>query len=115
MTIHVVLSDRTRGLIGKNELREMKRSAFLINTSRSPIVESDALYEALTEKWIAGAALDVFDAEPVPPSDRLRSVPNLLATPHLGYVTGENYRRYFSEVVDDIRAFLSGNPIRQLS
>jgi phosphoglycerate dehydrogenase-like enzyme len=114
ITIHLVLSDRTRGLIGGPELRRMKPSAFLVNTSRAAIVDQEAMVEALQQRWIAGAAVDVFDEEPLPPDHVLRTLPNLLATPHLGYVTQDNYRRFYREAVEDIRAFLDGAPIRVL-
>jgi len=112
VTIHLVLSDRTRGLIGRRELRRMKPTALLVNTSRGAIVDEAALVEALENGWIAGAGIDVFEQEPLPPGHRLRSVRNLLATPHLGYVTEANYRLFFSDAVEDIRAFLDGSPIR---
>jgi phosphoglycerate dehydrogenase-like enzyme len=115
VTIHLILSRRTRGLLGAPELRRMKRTAYLINTSRAAIVDPDALLQALREGWIAGAGLDVFEEEPPAPNDPLRSLPNVLATPHLGYVSEENYRTYFAEAVEDIRAFLDGSPIRVLS
>jgi phosphoglycerate dehydrogenase-like enzyme len=115
VTIHLVLSDRTRGLLGADDLRRMKRSAYLVNTSRAPIVDRQALVRALQERWIAGAAVDVFDDEPLPPDDVMRTLPNLLATPHLGYVTRANYQTFYGEAVEDIRAFLDGAPIRVLS
>jgi phosphoglycerate dehydrogenase-like enzyme len=115
VSIHLVLSDRTRGLIGAAELRRMRPTAFLVNTSRAPIVDMDALILALREQWIAGAGVDVFDREPLPANDVLRTVPNLLATPHLGYVTKGNYARYFKEAVEDIAAFLAGTPVRVLN
>jgi phosphoglycerate dehydrogenase-like enzyme len=114
LTIHLVLSDRTRGLLGAGELRQMKPTAYLINTSRAPIVDRDALVQALREGWIAGAGLDVFDEEPPPPDDPLRSLPNVVATPHLGYVSRDNYRTYYGEAVEDIAAFLNGTLIRVL-
>jgi len=115
VTIHLVLSPRTRGLFGAAELRRMKPTSYLINTSRAAIVERQALVQALREKWIAGAGLDVFEQEPPPADDPLRSLPNVLATPHLGYVSAENYRTYYGEAVEDIAAFLDGSPIRALS
>ncbi len=114
VSIHLVLGERTRGLIGAAELRRMRPSAYLINTSRAQIVDRDALVEALRNEWIAGAGLDVFEIEPLPEDDVLRSLPNVLATPHLGYVTQGNYRTYFREAVEDIQAFLAGSPIRTL-
>ena len=114
VSIHLVLSARTRGLLGASDLRQMKPSAYLINTSRGPIVDQQALVQALRERWIAGAALDVFHEEPPPADDPVRSLPNVLATPHLGYVSVENYRTYYGEAVEDIVAFLKGSPIREL-
>ncbi len=114
VSIHLILSGRTRGLLDADALRRMKRTAFLINTSRAPIVDRDALVRALREGWIAGAGLDVFEVEPVPADDPLRSMPNVVATPHVGYVSDANYRTYFGEAVDDIRAFLDGAPVRVL-
>jgi phosphoglycerate dehydrogenase-like enzyme len=114
VTVHLVLSDRTRGLLGAEDLRRMKPTAYLINTSRAPIVERQALVQALQERWIAGAGLDVFEEEPPRPDDPLRSLPNVLATPHLGYVSEGNYRTYYGEAVEDIAAFLNGQPIRVL-
>jgi phosphoglycerate dehydrogenase-like enzyme len=115
VSIHLVLSVRTRGLIGAAELRRMRPTAYLINTSRAPIVDREALVEALRSGWIAGAGLDVFETEPLPADDPLRSLPNVLATPHLGYVTQGNYGVYYREAVEDIQAFLAGSPIRKLS
>lgn len=115
VSIHLVFSDRTRGLIGATELKRMRSSAYLINTSRAAIVDQAALIQALQQKWIAGAGIDVFEREPLPADDVLRSLPNLLATPHLGYVSQSNYRTYYRETVEDIQAFLAGTPIRQLT
>ncbi len=112
VSIHLVLSGRTRGLLGREDLRRMKPTAYLINTSRGPIVDEAALLEALRERWIAGAGLDVFDVEPPRPDSPFRTLPNVLATPHLGYVTEANYRVYYGEAAEDVRAFLDGNPIR---
>ena len=114
VSIHLVLSDRTRGLIGATELKRMRPSAYLINTSRAAIIDQAALIQALQQRWIAGAGLDVFELEPLPSDDVLRSLPTLLATPHLGYVSQSNYRTYFREAVEDIQAFLAESPIRQL-
>ncbi|WP_434445057.1 D-2-hydroxyacid dehydrogenase family protein [Lentzea sp. E54] len=113
-SIHLVLSDRTRGLVDAAALACLKPSAFLVNTSRAAIVDSDALLEVLRHKRIAGAGLDVFEVEPLPVTDELRTLPNVLATPHLGYVTEGNYRTYFREAVEDIHAFVAGEPIREL-
>jgi phosphoglycerate dehydrogenase-like enzyme len=115
LSIHVQLSPRTRGLIGAKELGLMKEGAYLINTSRGPIVEEAALIEALREKRIAGAGLDVFDIEPLPIGHPLRQLDNVVLTPHLGYVTKQNYEAYFAGMADDIRAFLDGSPVRVLA
>jgi len=115
VSIHLVLSDRTRGLLRADDLRRMKPTAYLINTSRAPIVDHDALVHALRERWIAGAGLDVFEKEPPPADDPLPSMPNVLATPHLGYVSKRSYGTYYREAVEDIEAFLAGSPIRTLS
>ena len=114
ITVHLILSPRTRGLIGASELGLMKSSAYIINTSRGPIIEETALLTALREKKIAGAGLDVFDVEPLPTDHPLRKMDNVVLTPHLGYVAIQNYRAYFAGVVDDIRAFLDGKPVRVL-
>jgi phosphoglycerate dehydrogenase-like enzyme len=112
ITIHVVLSQRTRGLIGPKELGLMKPTAYLINTSRGPIVDEAALLAALREKRIAGAGLDVFDVEPLPRDHPFRKMDNVVLTPHLGYVSMQNYRAYFTGVVEDIRGWLDGKPVR---
>jgi D-3-phosphoglycerate dehydrogenase len=112
ITIHIVLSDRSRGLIGARELGLMKKSAYLVNTSRGPIVDEKALIAALDAKQIAGAGLDVFDTEPLPLDHPFRTMDNVVITPHLGYVSEQNYRKYFPDVVADIRGFLDGKPVR---
>ncbi|POX43087.1 hydroxyacid dehydrogenase [Streptomyces sp. Ru73] len=114
VSVHLVLGERTRGLIGEAELKRMRPTAYLVNTSRAALVDQDALATALREGWIAGAATDVFDQEPLPADHPYRSLPNLLATPHLGYVTRRNYEVYFQQAVEDITAFLAGTPVRQL-
>ncbi|MEU8511627.1 D-2-hydroxyacid dehydrogenase family protein [Kitasatospora sp. NPDC048722] len=114
VSVHVDLNEGTRGLIGDAELDLMKPAAYLVNTSRAAIVDQTALIAALTDGRIAGAAVDVFDVEPLPADHPMRTVPRLLATPHLGYVTRDNYRRYYGEAVEDIAAFLAGDPIRRL-
>jgi len=115
VTIHNVLSARSRGTVGANEFGLMKPSAFLINTSRGPIVDEAALIAALRGKKIAGAGLDVFDTEPLPVDHPLRKMDNVVLTPHLGYVSEQNYRSYFAGVVDDIRGFLDGKPVRVMT
>jgi len=115
VSVHLVLGDRTRGLVGERELAMMKPTAFLINTARGPIVDEHALIYALRHSVIAGAALDVFDEEPLPVDHPLRRLENALLTPHLGYVTTENYRLAYGEAVEDIRAFLAGAPVRVLA
>jgi phosphoglycerate dehydrogenase-like enzyme len=114
VSLHVVLSERTRGLIGPKEFALMKPSAYLINTARGPIVEEAALIAALRDKRIAGAGLDVYDIEPLPAGHPLRALDNVVLSPHLGYVTAENFRTCYAGVVEDIRAYLDGKPIRLL-
>jgi phosphoglycerate dehydrogenase-like enzyme len=114
LTVHLALGDRSRGLLGRAEIAAMRPTAFLVNTARSAIVDQEALVEALVHGRIAGAGLDVFDREPLPADDPLRTLPNVLATPHLGYVAADNYRRFFGEAVEDIAAFLAGAPVRVL-
>jgi phosphoglycerate dehydrogenase-like enzyme len=106
VSIHLVLSDRTRGLIGTAEFKLMKRSARLVNTSRGPIVVEAALIEALKTDQIAGAALDVFDVEPLPLDHPYRSIDKLLATPHIGYVSRGLYERFYADTVSNISAWL---------
>jgi D-3-phosphoglycerate dehydrogenase len=112
ITIHLVLSDRTRGLIGAKEFGLMKKTAYLVNTSRGPIVEEKALINALNGKQIAGAGLDVFDVEPLPLDHVFRKMDNVVITPHLGYVSQQNYEKYYPDIVDNIRGFLDGKPTR---
>ncbi|MFI1621889.1 D-2-hydroxyacid dehydrogenase family protein [Streptomyces lydicus] len=114
VSVHLVLGERTRGLLGAAELRRMRPTSYLINTSRAAIVDQSALLQALRENRIAGAGLDVFEQEPLPADHPLRTLPNVLALPHLGYVTRRNYEGYFQQAVEDITAFLAGAPIRQL-
>jgi phosphoglycerate dehydrogenase-like enzyme len=114
VTVHQVLSKRTRGLLGARELALMKPTALLVNTSRAPIVDTVALLAALEEGRIGGAGLDVFDEEPLPADHPLRIAPRTLLTPHIGYVTEEVFRTYYQGVVEDITAFLDGSPIRTL-
>ena len=114
VTIHLVLSDRTRGLLGARELALMRPTAYLINTSRGPIVDEHALIATLRAGAIAGAGLDVFDEEPLPPDHALRRLPNTVITPHLGYVTEETYRVFYPQALEDVRGFLAGTPVRVL-
>jgi D-3-phosphoglycerate dehydrogenase len=114
VSLHVVLSERTRGLIGANELALMKPTAYLVNTARGPIVDEAALIATLREKRIAGAGLDVYDIEPLPADHPLRQLDNVVLAPHLGYVTAENFRTCYGGVVENIRAYLDGTPIRLL-
>ncbi|HUP16894.1 MAG TPA: D-2-hydroxyacid dehydrogenase family protein [Acidimicrobiia bacterium] len=115
VSIHLRLSDRTRGLIGEADLDKMKPTAYLINTSRGEIVDTAALLAALDSGALAGAGIDVFDVEPLPPDDRLRTHHKILATPHIGYVTDATYRVFYSEAVEDIAAWQAGTPIRVLT
>jgi phosphoglycerate dehydrogenase-like enzyme len=114
LTIHLKLGDRTKGLVGARELGLMKPGAYLVNTSRGPIVSEDALIEALQERRIGGAALDVFDEEPLAAGHPFRFLPNVLATPHIGYVTENTYHVAYPQIVEAIRAWIDGAPIRQL-
>jgi phosphoglycerate dehydrogenase-like enzyme len=114
LSIHLILSDRTRGIVGARELSIMKPTAYLINTSRGKIVEEVALLKALQEKKIAGAAIDVYDTEPLSADHMIRKLENVLLTPHIGYVTAENLDRMYQDAIEDILAFLDGKPIRVL-
>jgi phosphoglycerate dehydrogenase-like enzyme len=112
ISIHVLLSDRSRGMIGAADLARMKPTAYLINTARAAIVDQAALLSALTKGHIAGAGLDVFETEPLPLDSPLRKLDNVVITPHLGYVSVQAYEAYFRDMVENIRAFLDGGPIR---
>ena len=114
VSIHLVLSDRTRGLLGARELGLMKRTAYLVNTSRGPIVDEAALVRALQDGTIAGAGLDVFEPEPLALDHPFRTLSNTVITPHLGYVTEETYRVFFGHALEDVQAFLRGAPVRVL-
>ncbi|PBC66176.1 phosphoglycerate dehydrogenase-like enzyme [Streptomyces sp. TLI_235] len=114
VSIHLALGDRTRGLLGAPELALMKPTALLVNTSRAAIVDQDALLAALHGGRIAGAGIDVFDIEPLPADHPMRTAPRLLATPHLGYVSRANYETYYRHAVEDIEAYLAGEPVRLL-
>ena len=115
VSLHIPLTPKSRGLIGAAEFALMKPSAFLINTSRGPIVEEAALLAALRDNRIAGAGLDVYDVEPLPLDHPLRKLDNVVLTPHLGYASQQNYRAYFAGVVEDIRGFLDRKPVRVLT
>jgi phosphoglycerate dehydrogenase-like enzyme len=115
VSIHVVLNASTRGMIKARELALMKPTAFLVNTSRGPVVDEAALIDALEEKRLAGAGLDVFDVEPLPADHPFRRLDNLIATPHIGYVTDGTYRVFFREIVEDISAWLKGAPVRVIA
>ncbi|MEV0240935.1 D-2-hydroxyacid dehydrogenase family protein [Streptomyces sp. NPDC050674] len=114
VSVHLVLGERTRGLLGPAELALLKPTAYLVNTSRAAIVDQEALLDALHSGRIAGAGVDVFDIEPLPAGHPMRSAPRLLATPHLGYVSRANYATYYGHAVEDIRSFLDGAPVRRL-
>jgi phosphoglycerate dehydrogenase-like enzyme len=112
VTVHLVLSARTKAIIGAAELGWMKPTAYFVNTSRGPLVDEAALLSALKSRTIAGAALDVYDVEPLPPSHPFRSLDRLLVTPHIGFVTNETYRIFYGDTVENIAAWLGGTPIR---
>jgi phosphoglycerate dehydrogenase-like enzyme len=115
VTIHYTLSDRSRGMITARELGLMKPTAYLINTSRGPIVDEGALIGALRSRRIAGAGLDVFDIEPLPTDHPFRSMPNIVITPHVGYVTQEAYRSMFAESIENIQSWLAGDPVHVIN
>ncbi|MCP3169664.1 D-2-hydroxyacid dehydrogenase family protein [Myxococcus qinghaiensis] len=114
VTLHLVLGERTQGVVGAAELGAMKRSAYLVNTSRAGLLDEEALLSALRERRIAGAGLDVFSVEPLPREHPLRFLPNTVLTPHLGYVTRENHAVYYRDAVEDILAWSQGRPVRLL-
>jgi len=114
LTIHLVLSDRSRGLVDAEALSWMKPTARLVNTARGPIVDEQALVQALTTGRLAGAALDVYAEEPLPVDHPFRHLPNVLATPHVGYVSEQNYRQFYEQMIEDIQAWTKGAPIRVL-
>jgi phosphoglycerate dehydrogenase-like enzyme len=111
ISVHLVLGERSLGLVGATELESMKPTAYLINTSRGPIVDEQALIDVLKAGSIAGAGLDVFDVEPLPPDHPFRTLPNTVITPHQGYVTLENYEIFYRSAVDSVLAWIDGNPI----
>jgi phosphoglycerate dehydrogenase-like enzyme len=115
VTVHMVLSDRSRDLLGAEELRQMKQDAILVNTSRGPLINEAALIQALKEGWIGAAALDVYDQEPLPGDHPLRRLPNTLLTPHIGYATEATYKAFIPQTVENIQAYLAGKPIRVMN
>ncbi|MEE2570794.1 D-2-hydroxyacid dehydrogenase family protein [Pseudarthrobacter sp. J64] len=114
-TLHLRLSPRSENTVGEEELRLLGPEGILVNTARGPLVNQDALVKALSEGWIAGAALDVFDQEPLPAGHPLLSAPNTVLTPHLGYVTRESYRQFYGGAFEDVTAWMAGKPVRVLS
>lgn len=114
LTIHYLLSDRSRNLVKYDDISKMKKTAFIINTSRGPIINEDDLIKALQDEIIAGAGLDVYAIEPLPENHKLRFLPNVLLTPHIGYVTLDNYVKWYNQMAEDLQAFLEGKPIRIL-
>jgi phosphoglycerate dehydrogenase-like enzyme len=112
VTVHLVLSDRTRGIVGERELAMMKPTAYLVNTSRGPIVDESALIKAVQQGQIAGAGIDVYSVEPLPADHPYRRLKNTLLTPHIGYVTTDGYGFMYGDAVEDIKAFLAGAPVR---
>ena len=115
VSVHLVLSDRSRGLVGAHELSLMKPSAYLVNISRGPIVDEKALIDVLEREAIAGAALDTFDVEPLPADHPLFKTPNTLICPHLGYVIDDSYNAFYAGVIENVRAFASGEPVRVIN
>ncbi len=115
VTLHLVLSPRTRGIVGAAELKLMKPTAYLVNTSRGPLIDEAALIDALRNRTIAGAALDVYDVEPLPAEHPFRALDNVLATPHIGFVTRDAYRVFYTQTVENIEAWLDGKPVRVMN
>ncbi len=115
VSLHLVLGERTRGIVGAAELALMKATAYLVNTARGPLVDETALVAALRERRIAGAALDVFWQEPIPADHPLLAFDNVVLTPHLGYVVEESYRAFYGDLVETVTAYLDGKPIRMLN
>ncbi|AZZ76532.1 hydroxyacid dehydrogenase [Pseudomonas sp. RU47] len=115
LSVHLVLSERSRGLVDAQALGWMKPTALLVNTARGPIVDEAALIKALQKQQIAGAALDVFEQEPLPAMHPFRTLDNVLATPHVGYVSRQNYEQFFSQMIEDVQAWAAGDPVRLLN
>jgi phosphoglycerate dehydrogenase-like enzyme len=114
VSVHVRLSERSRGLVGEDELRLLGPEGVLVNTARGPIVDEAALLRGLNEGWLGGAALDVYDVEPLPAAHPILTAPRTVLTPHLGYVTSQSYARFYGEAFEDVRAWVRGNPVRVL-
>jgi phosphoglycerate dehydrogenase-like enzyme len=114
VSVHLVLSERSRGLIGAADFARMKPDAYFINTSRGPIVDSDALLDTLRAGRIAGAGIDVYDIEPLPADSSWRTLENVLATPHIGFVTRQTYEAWYPQMAEDVRAFVAGTPFRPI-
>jgi phosphoglycerate dehydrogenase-like enzyme len=114
-TLHLRLSSRSEGIVGEPELKLLGPNGVLVNTARGPLVDQDALVRALSEGWIAGAALDVFDPEPLPAGHPVLTAPNTVLSPHLGYVTRESYRQFYGGALEDVKAWLAGSPVRVIS
>ena len=115
ISIHLILSERTRGIFGAAELSQMKPTAYIVNTSRGPIIDEDALVSALKDEVIAGAGIDVFSVEPLPKRHPFRNLKNIIVTPHLGYVEASNYDAYFRGYAEAIRAYIDGKPVNEIS
>jgi len=115
ISIHLVLGERSKNLITKKEINMMKRTAFLINTSRGQIINEKDLVQALKDEKIAGAGLDVYDEEPLPQDHKLRFLPNALLMPHIGYVTAENYSKFYNQMIENLDSCLNNKPIRLIS
>lgn len=115
LSVHLVLSERSRGLVDAQALGWMKPTALLVNTARGPIVDEAALIDALRHKRLAGAALDVFAQEPLPTDHPFRTLDNVLATPHIGYVSRQNYQQFYAQMIEDLLAWAAGKPIRLLT
>ena len=115
ISIHVVFGNRYKNLITKKELEIMKKSSFLINTSRGPIINEEDLIQALKEETIAGVGLDVYDKEPLPQDHKLRFLPNALLLPHIGYVTAENYSKFYLQMIENLEGCSENKPLRLIS
>ena len=115
ISLHVVLGERYKNLITENEFKMMKKTSFLINTSRGPIINEKDLIQALEDDVIAGAGLDVYGKEPLPQDHKLRFLPNALLLPHIGYVTVENYSKFYTQMIENLNSCLENNPLRAIS